>query len=564
MKKLIISLGCLVFALSCKLEFPQSITIKANPELHLSLGSPFKEGEGLVDYISPKKIKEMMSDSGDSGINIYEYRGPLSDIVPAVAADTLTYLVHYPIAEMQLELDKYIGNAIEQAEEANDSLTIPNLSGGFPQYLDAKTGPKSSDASVINPAFRIPLSDMAMLVDKVVADTGSGKRGFGISITFEKFTNPQNVEVCIPAFNVGSSVGIPRLYSSGTPEGNRTYYCSIADFSPKTSLTDGNIDIYIMIAGQCSGTIIIKFVFDWKEAYISASTDPIEGKYSIDNQDLKDFLGTGVKFKEASGFIYVNGITGTANLALSAILSGGPVSVSLASGELINKNRPDFEGQYINTLPPHSLASQASIPFTEVLNESLSGSRNLEYKITVPSWKIENDTNVLNKVISADLFILLPLEAEITSPSSETGYVKLNFNDAFGSFSSDGSDIFGRSGDGDDIFKYIEEVTVILRNLKSSIIDESKLAVKVTNNTEKVGLLLLGSTKPSLVIDKSIINPVPFEPFNPEFEILLNEDFPGAGYGTFKILRQALGKKAEFDFNLTIAAKVRIDETVEF
>jgi hypothetical protein len=99
MKKITPGLVCfLLLITSC--DMPETITIKGNPELYFPLGSPFaglKDGERLEDSISPKKIKEMISDT--EGTEVYEAS---RDMAAGYGIDenVLTYLVKYPIDDL--------------------------------------------------------------------------------------------------------------------------------------------------------------------------------------------------------------------------------------------------------------------------------------------------------------------------------------------------------------------------------------------------------------------------------------------------------------------------------
>jgi len=101
MKKSIHGLACvfvyLILVMSC--EGPPSITIKGKPEVSLSLGSPFAHLDNsnrLEGYVSSEKIREMMSHTGEN-VEIYDY------LLPDDPETAQTYIVHYPVAEIELE-----------------------------------------------------------------------------------------------------------------------------------------------------------------------------------------------------------------------------------------------------------------------------------------------------------------------------------------------------------------------------------------------------------------------------------------------------------------------------
>ena len=565
MKKSIICFCCLVFVFSCKLEFPQSVTIKANPELFLSLGSPFTDDKNLAKYISPDEIRKMMSENGVSGINIYEYRGP------DVHEDVLAYLVHYPILEMQLDLSDYVDLVLE-ADDVKTTFNIPNQVSSItkPQFdivfpagcfLDGEEGPKKTDAG-ITPLFRVPLDDMVNLVKEIKGN----EFGLAISTSGALAALEENVKVCIPALGIGAEVLGAKTYVGGViktiPKGERLVFDSAkTTIYPAADFGGKDLDIFVRLDGPFSGDITIELIFDWTTAKINTSgVGDLDGTYTIENS-LKDFLGTGFEFSDIKGYIYVDGIGGAApqlNLSANAL----PL---VTNGSLTNKSRPVFTDPFAGAIPVHSLGSSpAFIDLDTVLNSG-AASMDLNYQIKIPEWEIKRDELSDGATITADLVVLLPLELKITTPVSNpayNNYVKLDFDEVF-DISGDG-DIFGRSGDDDDIFRFIENVTIILRKLNLSVIkeaDRSRLIILVSDQDGiPIDTLDFGDTEPSITIPSSVISKIPF---SPRFEVLLEKDL-GETFGTFRISRPEPGKEAVFDFDIAVAAKVRIDETIEF
>ena len=558
---------CLALVLSC--EIPQSITVKGSPEYYLSLGSPFKEGESLVDYISPDKIREMMndaaSDAGDIGLRIYEYLGPN---IEGVDPDVLAYLVHYPIVEMKLDLTEYVDLAL-QADEVRSTYDLPEelLTLSYPPeglYIDGDGQIQSSDEDII-PLFSIPLEDLAKLVRNI-----NGTE-FGLVVNYQADFE-EYLEVCVPAFGIGGfDAGGIKCYEQGIPDNGKLKFSEPAKLTivPEDDLEDGELKIFVKLTGPCSGEITIELIFDWTSAEIDTSGNELSGTYVI-NHKLGEFLSEDVEYSNVLGYIYVNGIDGGSGVELS--LDAGGMDLLVSGGTLTNRkwpayNDPEYFGAgdtFIGEIPQHSLS--LPLDLSPILNNGAGLTTELNYGIEIGTWTIYRDTIDTGEEITASLVILLPLEIRIKTVPADlfyrTDYVRLDLGDAFGSYDDD-NDFFGRTG-GDDMFKYLDEVTIVFKNLRTSLIDRDRLAVHVTNSDgNHIDLVDFGDTEPSLTIPNHIINPDPFIPFSPRFEILLLKD-SARDYGTFRIMRQRSKEKAEFDFSLAVIARAEIEEKIDF
>ncbi|MDR0303140.1 MAG: hypothetical protein LBI04_12615 [Treponema sp.] len=351
MKKVLLGFLCLVGIMSC--DIPQSVTIKGTPGVYLPLGSPFnklEEGERLEDRISSAKIREMLDKLGDGEQkrNIYDYRGSL------VGNNVQAYVVHYPIIEMKLDLQDYINDAMIDEDDTKFSYTIEaNLSdplyflqnypdgayltGHGPREINDPINysdePKDPNNPLLNdPLFKVSLGDMAKLVKSVEVNE------IGLEMTYTSEL-ADNVLVRIPAFGINT-------YISGTKDNikNTLQFVNTTptEFIPKPKseggdLTDNNeIEIFVIVTGSCSGTIEPEVVFEWEEAEIDTSGEPVQGEQTIKNE-LGDILGEGVKFKEVTGYIYVD-IEGNDSASMKLTYGNN----TLASGALTSKVRPDF------------------------------------------------------------------------------------------------------------------------------------------------------------------------------------------------------------------------------
>jgi len=558
MKKLVMCFVCLALVFSCKFEIPQSINIKGNPEFYLFLGSPFTDENNLTDMISPDEIRKMMN-TGEGGIRVYEYRTPSN--IDGVDPDVLAYLVHYPIVEMKLNLQDYVSDAMTGAD-VRTSFTLPGAilsipQSGFPVYLDGNGMPQPDDPDI--PLIRIPLLDMVSLV-KTMGGTGSK---FGLRMN-NGFGFEESIRVKIPAFGIND-------YIQGVPGDNSAmleFTRSDITIEPKNDFTGGNLDIFVQLTKPVSGEMTIELVFDWYSATIDTSTDNLlSDTYTINiGNSLSDFLGDNIEFPSVKGYIFVGGFGNSAAPPVISLSTNG-VPLKTGNTEIIDLplndvGRPVFPSADVpfeSAMPEHSLGD-GYINLAEIFKDP--SDIELAYEIKIPELILHQDQHEdLDSTVTADLVILLPLEIRIMSSDPASEYVKLDFKDLPGLSDDDDNDLFGRTGESDDLFKFLESVTVILSEIKFSSIDISALNINVTNAGEIIASIDFDKSEQRISIDNEILNPVPFVPFSPKFEILLEKD-EGKQYGTFRFLRGEPGEKAEFDFKLAVAAKVRIDETI--
>lgn len=544
MRKITIGLLCLIGVMSC--EVPQSITVKGNPGVYIPLGSPFSrlpDADRLENRINPDRVKEMLnkSDTNDTDeVKIYDYKGKEVD------DDVQAYIVHYPIVEMKLDLTEYMNDATKVNGNTSISYAIESNIGNsspsqfdtlFPQgaYLTEK-GPQKTEET---PLFKISLANMTKLVQEVRGNA------FGLKMKYSDNSFAQNVQIKIPAFGIDT-------YIPGTEADNKTLLfvndTNDQTFIPKSvsnggKLTEKNeLEIFVKVTGPCSGTIIPEMVFDWTDAIIYAPQDkPIKGEYTIKNE-LGDFLGTGNTFEEVTGYVYMYGIERNTRISL------GYNNIKLLNKNLLTpKDRPMFP--ITEEIPAHSL-SQPNIELTDAFRSEST----LIYEVTIETWEIKNDNDTREKIITADLVILLPLKFIISTPSSESDYVKLEMKNLFPEPGS--GDLFMRTGKNnpDDLLNNLETVRINLERFQNTIINEfSLLIVSGRDFSERLDLSQ-DSKNPSLEIDWK---KVPY-PFSPRFEILIKKEF-NQSYGILKIKHPPIDKHLTFDFFLTVEATANID-----
>ena len=548
MKKIIpVFLCLLVIFVSCDISVPQTITIKGNPGVFVPMGSPFDamEGDRIEDMLSPAKMKAMM---GGSGVEIIEYINP--------ATDVMSFLVHYPITEMKLDLQAQISESMASSE-TEYNITIPNTSGlsfGGNSYYLLNDG-LSETENLTKPVFTIDLGAMATLLDKVQGGTGR----FGIKIKTAGTLGLNNLRVYIENFGF-----------SGYLQGNGDAEPGYLRFTNDTALNDPNafkpkdvkeLKIHIKIIEACSGPIIPEIIFDFESAVVKVDNSIEEGLKGSNpiNNDFGDLLG-GAKFKSIEGFIYVGGLGNNAKLTLETetdeagkdYLKVG--STSIHKTALQSKSRLIINDPFTSTLPEHSL-SGGFINMAPLFDSP--GTTNLLYEIDVGTFTIPDPS--LGDTIFADLIIVLNMELEVkkeTIPEYQVKYVNLDMG-MDDLFSGSGSDLFGRTpGSDDDLFSNIDSVKINIENFNINIFDEDKLAILVTSGTYIDYINFTDKRYLEMNMDK-----LP-NPFTPEFKILLEKD-TGKNYATFAIKRPAAGQTPSFDFTLSVEAKADLNIKIE-
>jgi len=567
---LVHSLVCLMLIMSCGFQIPQSITIKAEPGLRVPLGSPFKslgEGERLEDLISRDNILRMMGEAADgysavAKIEVYDYQmgllsdGTLEADFLGIDPDSQVYAVRYPIAEMQLDLNKYVQGVIDDMYPGSWGYEVPpaifdNPLTSYPIYL-TDDGPKF-DATDITPLFSIPLPEMYRLVSEV---TGN-KFGLRISRVAGK---EDNVEVSIPALGINDYI---KGVSFDDPDGQWLEFVvndNPTTFRPQDALAPaGELQIFIRLTDSYPGTNTLEMVFEWEEATLDTSGikgTRLEGSYPIDN-NLGAFLGSGVEFKIIDGYIYTSGGNDAFTATMSLTFNGENLIGSDPSLTLVPS--PQFEGTIVGSLPESSLANVINLaPYISADYSASPNPPNLDYEINIIDWLLrKEELGTDDEKITIDLVILLPLEFKVSGGDPNSDYATLDLKGVFPEITED---LLLRSGAGDDndnLFKMLTDVSIHIGSIKNTIMEHQKFAIGVSGISDGIPYnksLNLGDTNPIITIYNNEIA----YPFTPQFEFLVEKD-EGEDFATLRILRT---DNPEFDFFITITANVFIDETI--
>jgi hypothetical protein len=549
------ALICLLAVISC--EFPEKITVKGKPSLYVPLGD-IPIGDMLAKAFDIDSVKDMMG-GGSSNITMYDYIDPNSDIKK--------YIAHFPLTEMKLDFEEYIQEAMKNDNNKDIKFEVyPEdvdlisdlLSSTYTEvYLNGKTGPSPVE-NPADPTFKIELSEMHKLVKQVQGE-------FGFIVEDDPAGLGRCLEVKIPSFNFSD-------YKSGVSDGNGNLLF-IGDYEPletytiiypQTGFTDGFVEIYIRVKDAVLGTIDPDLVFNWEKATVQTEGEDFSDTIDFD-LNLSEFLGDNIKFKKLEGYIYFSGVEdNSASLTLIANKDKASEEELLDEVRLLEKAMPVLSpgDPYTGAIPAHSL-NPLDYPKEYIdLKVLLEPSATLKYDVFIETIDVENDDEeVKAMVISADLIVVIELDFWVTDEDPLVdGYAKLDIKELEDLFKSEGSDIFSRTGNSDDLINNIYSVKLILLNVpkkKDSFLDLDNLAVFVENGstgTEYSGLIEFVKDKPSLTINMRELEP----PFSPKITLLAKTHEPGKA--SFAVYQQ---DDMTFSFFLAVEAKADINLPME-
>jgi hypothetical protein len=564
MRKIFLGLICLAGIMSCDMGLPKSVTIKGKPGVTISLGSPFKEGNRLEDHINTAEIRKMM-DEENTNARLYNYR---DNEDPEVQA----YLIHYPIVEMKLDLSEYINNAVIAGDEEIFKYDIPEwieelgptFYNRFPDgaYFTRTKGPQQYDDEH-DPLFTVYFSDMVNLVTEINGGP------FGIEIDYQT-DYAEYLWVKIPALGI-------KEYTRGSRAGNKLRFANDqkTKFEPKKELGEkGGLEIFVKVTGLCAGTIDLGMVFEWEDAIVDASAEPLTGEHIITN-GLREYLGEGVSFKKAEGYIFVDGMD---NAAMSIGFNGNNLLPPLSP--LHSKSKPHFPDppqiMFDGQITEHSLDNP--IPLTAVLNNQRDST--LEYQIFIDELHISNTAGYTEKSITADMLILFCLEFAIRNVASDPDYLPAEYLDEY--VKLDMGKLFPEPGDkglsftisdNNKLFSQLEMMKISLKNINNNIIDDSQVSILVcaqdTSGRKFEGQINFGGRskgeEPHIIIPfgEDFIKTFP-NPFRPGFYIILKKDGDGKeDYATLRIKQPRNPDDPQrFDFHLAVELRADIDYTI--
>lgn len=607
MKKLILVFICLLLIVSCGFENlpPKALVVKGNPGLYVPIGSPFagmKEEDKLEYLISTNNLKKMMNEKStgagaENEAEIYETSKIFATKLEAsypdknlnIDPEVRSYLVHYPLMEMQLNLKKYADSAMETLK-ANRVIEIPIIPVGsttplFIHYNDVEKNTYFDESDDIDkPFMKIPLSKMAKMV-KIVE---GNKYGLEINYTQDL---ADNLWLKIPGFGVNDYMqGIPaenntklQYYDTSVSPKENFYPQMQMDMTPSDLDNERNLRIYAKITGPCPGTLRPVMIFDWKRALIDTeSTDDIStfmGSYPIKN-NLSEFLGEGVTFKKITGFVYMYGKKEEDAITSSITLSiydteefdnnyrypADDIENTLKDN-LVNIKLPPLKDEFDDELAPMSLKN-GPMDLTKIFDNI---NTTLQFAIHINDMWYDNDNNIDDQSsIKYDLLILIPLDMKVINPPPanagadiQNKYVMLDLGETFRDKPLWDGDLFGRKEGEKNQLKGIEYFKIGIFKTNINITYPEKLAIlAVKKGSRSENAFMKFENNASLKLaggssDDELL-------YCPEFSVLLERDKEGNTYkdfGSFKILRP---QNPSFDFKLFVEAKAKLEYTMDF
>jgi hypothetical protein len=480
-------------------EIPEEVKVTGSPGVHFPLGKVSEiADEDLAGYLSDERITEMV---GGGGTALYRY---------SKNADVRTYLVHYPITELNLDL-----TASAQDMDLTEDLVLDALGAvpGTGAYIEIPVPLDDAMGDWIN-----QVRGVTFILNLEMTGSGDVKVQFRRGNT----TEPEQVKT----FNGGTV----KFESSEVPV-----------FRPKTD------KITLLVNAPVGTSFKPKLDFAWKSAEVKPGDDgKFQGNYTVSISELTSFLGEGASFKKVSGYLYVGGIPGQSAMTLSA------------PGVNFKENIPPMSPSLPK--PPDNWAP-ADIPGGYVANRSIDFTAAfrspkefpLDYNITMSSAEIQNGGSGLS-TIRADMIIELPLEFTVSTASSKAGFVKLSVG--LGDVSGNG-DWFGREEEGgeDDLFNQIKDAVILVSDIENTILPNATFLL--TNNGKELGTIKL--TDGNKQAQPLTIGKLTY-PFSPQFEILLPIDDQVNKTGTLKVGT----KKEVFDFFMVMEAVADINITQTF
>jgi len=612
MKKVIPGFVCLFLIVSCGLQNlpPDSITIKGKPGLYVPLGSPFvgmDEKDRLEYLLSPENMKEKMKENvtkegADEDVKIYTVSERIVRALKEELKEDLnidpgvqTYMVHYPLIDMPLNLKRYADDAIADVKTKKE-IKIPDNPGSpaspeaplFISYNEAtNTTILQATDDPNTPFVKIPFAKMAKLVKRV--ENGQ----YGLEIDYDLYL-AANLQIKIPGFGFDYMSGIPTNNNGDPTSINPTklrYYDTSADpktdFYPqkrdvsgqlKSDLDDGeNLFVYARITGHCPpGDLEPAMIFEWVKALIDTESmedgiiSTFMGYYPIKNT-LSEFVGEGVTFKKVIGFMYMSGVeaqdASDIEASVTANIYAGEFKNDKPTGDLKESIKEDLDNQKLPELPsddefdkelyPMSIKSKEPLDLTKIFeNDDMT----LQYAINIKEMMYYHKDDNQDR-IKFDMIVLIPMDLKISKPITDDGvkddikgnYVMLDFGQSFKNTLWEG-DLFGRKEGEENYLKKIEYFNVGIIKTNINIVDPTKLAILAISGSnsstmefrDNASLKLAGNSS-----SESLLSPT--------FKLILKKDL-SENFGSFRILRQ---KNPVFDFKLYVEAKAALEYTLD-
>jgi hypothetical protein len=591
----------LVFLASC--EVPQSVRVKASPTYHIPipLGSEGISNSFIRPYTDVEEIRKTLRDGAEEGkaIGVYKYAASEDEsaafmdhlAIPAEEdAPVQTYLLSYPIFNINLDLMEYINRA------GPDGRNVPSMSisSDVAKYLQEVSSlyiynggelpyelwvdPFEGDGPVVD------LGDLKSLVSNICFNDGVS---FKIKIPPGNVEKAEQLEKAIrvraPQLKFGYSYNSPDAWVKGTLNSAKTELEFSSNRKDEINQTGNSAADALLLNGDPRNdkvNIDIRLVnvagideyetelnFDWYSMDVSPESGQT-GEFAGFNLGsyLKE-LGSGAVFLKVAASLYMHIPEGLEGLTVTLTDRAG-TELSGSEGTTVPNQ------SYI--IPPAGEALPSWLEYAPVkydFEETLNTGRVIRYTINPP-----NAVTILRRdvdqwqdtTINAHLVVILPMAFRFPADSEslyidagdgegEKKYLAIGFRGMDEFLSGDDSamtqidDQLGQGG--------IDGLTLNLSDIKNKIISSFFLAIEKDpsqSGSDNWHLVKIADGEGGSF---SIDNAASLAQF-PRIKFLIPADQDGDG--TLYIKAQAAGDTTAFDVKISAQADINLDSELKF
>jgi hypothetical protein len=584
-----LTIPALFFLASC--EMPESIRVKASPTFQI----PIPLGEGMDNsfirpYVNTKTITEKLSVAGKkASVFKYTYEN----------GQTQTYLINYPLFEMDLDFDEYLNKINEDNTSRVPPVVIsPELAARMNEvynlawrggYLDSDGNlPYSSSWGnvgwVLFDTMVIDLGDMKSLASNICLQQ---EEGITFTLKAETQTAAEQlrnaIRIRIPKLNIGSTGYDKTAWAQGELDGKnvvfkRGSFDQVPVLLIPNDTASEKIEIELCLANKLdAGTYTTELGFNWYSAEVYPDT--VNGK--IDGFELGSYFeelkangDVEVEFASVPAYFYLSTPKSISTEPTITISGADAASFDLPLRNRIHDYDDDSSLEWL--LDPSDGSKIKKYNFVSILN----GGNEIKYDISKssssPVTVFKNNIEEDDKII-ANLAVLLPMTFKFT-PNSVAMEITINNGNYAGTylpinFKELDEFLGGDNSIGDNsVMEQINEqlggegfknLTFRLREIKNDV--TSTLYLAVATKTSSVGIspdeywnIIPIENDPS-THEIRIDSPESLKKL-PEVKFLLKEDTT-TGY-TLSIKPQDTDNVA-FGVKISVVAGINLDKTLD-
>ena len=431
-------------------DIPQSITVKGSPGLYLPLGSPLEKNTLVKDFLTLENLKKQL---GDNPTEVYHYRYAQIDTgfgdVNGIQ-DVQTFLVHYPIADLDDILDL-------NQPDISVTFPIPDLPYDYIQFPREVSVP-------------IPLEKMKKWVESIdINDEEEDK--FSAIILEDAAILQDSLEMKVERLGFSD-------FKKGTVSGKDLVFTAdtnVDDFWPER---EGALNVTARLIKKPgrTGNLTVKARLEWREAVVFP---PNYGRYEdkiagLSLYKLRESLG-GMWFKDIPTYFFVDNLPEDTKAWLS--WNDGGADRDITTVDEVDSVLFPAPASDVFTGPLNASFERFSLkdPFNSSREVTIKYGIDLPDRVRVARGKDES--------IKVDLVLVLPLTFEISREDTETlnigggKYLKLDFAE----IPQIENDLFDRESDNDPMLidgVKLKAVTLLLGEVKNTITEDIFLMVK--------------------------------------------------------------------------------------